>query len=398
MNQSAAIGTRPARDAQVQATRIIGLFSDLLGVGGVQEAGRMIAAALSEIVRECDGEAKFFGLNDPPGTRAANINGCSISPRGFGRAKLRFASAAIAQARRLGKQRGGIILAAHPHLAVPAAVMQRFASGLKIIVVAHGIEVWTALSPVRRRALLRANLVLAPSRFTAQKLIDIQGISPEKIRLLPWPLSPNFLRLADDPPSLPLPPSFPNGRIVLTVGRWDSSERYKGADELIRVAANLQATIPDVQVVLVGDGNDVPRLAQLAKSLNVSDRVHFLSGLSREQIAACYSRADVFALPSTGEGFGIVFLEAMAFAKPVVGVAFGGTLDVIEDGINGSLVPPNGAPKLANALSGLLADVSLRERLGRAGAEAVRGKYCFAVFRERLRAILDECVGEKAAR
>jgi len=398
MNQSAAIGSMPERDAHVEATRIIGIFPDLLGVGGVQESGRMTAAALSEIVRERSGEAEVFGLNDSRETHVIEINGCSIPLRGFGRSKVRFISAGIARARKLDGAAGGVIFAAHPHLAVPAALMQRFAPSLKVIVVAHGIEVWTALSPFRRRALLRADMVLAPSRFTAQKLSEIQGVSPNKIRVLPWPLSPSFMRLADQQTACPLPPSFPIGRVILTIARWDASERYKGADELLGAVAQLQATIPDVQLVAVGGGNDLPRIVQLAKSLGVSNRVHFFSALSRQQIAACYARADVFALPSTGEGFGLVFLEAMAFAKPVVGAAIGGTLDVIQDGVNGFLVPPNDVQKLADALSNLLRDESLCARMGGAGAEIVRRKYCFAKFRERLREILDECVDARVAR
>jgi len=391
MKQSAATSRIAVRDARVDANRIIGLFPGLLGVGGVQEAGRMTAAALSEIVRERGGEAEFFGLNDSPGTQTVDINGCSVSLRGYGRAKARFVAAGITRARKLGKQPGGIIFAAHPNLAVPAALMQRFAPNLKIVVVAHGIEVWTALPSWRRRALLRAILVLAPSRFTAQKLSEIQRVPPERTRVLPWPLSPKFLRFADGSAALPLPAEFPTGQIVLTVARWDSSERYKGADELLRAVAHLQAAIPNLRLIAVGGGTDLPRLMRLAQSLGVSDRVHFFSGLSREQIAACYSRANVFALPSTGEGFGLVFLEAMAFGIPVVGAAVGGTLDVIQDGVNGLLVPPNDAASLANALGGLLKDEPLRARLGRAGAEIVRSEFSFPIFRERLRAILDEC-------
>ena len=398
MNQSAAARPMPPRDARVQARTVIGLFPDLLGVGGVQESGRLTAAALSEIVRERGVEAELFGLNDSPGINALEINGSSIPLRGFGRAKFRFVSAGMKRAYQLRGTGTGVIFAAHPHLAVPAALIRRFAPNLKIIVVAHGIEVWTALSPLRRRALLRADMVLAPSRFTARKLSEIQGVSPEKTRVLPWPLSPDFMRLAGQQTACPLPQSFPTGSIILTIARWDASERYKGADELIRAVAQLQATIPDVQLVAVGGGDDLSRLVQLAQSVGVRDRAHFFTGLSRQQIAACYARADVVALPSTGEGFGLVFLEAMAFAKPVVGAAIGGTLDVIQDGVNGSLVPPHDVQKLADALSNLLGDESLRARMGGAGAEIVRRNYCFAEFRGRLCEILDECVDTRMSR
>jgi glycosyltransferase involved in cell wall biosynthesis len=194
--------------------------------------------------------------------------------------------------------------------------------------------------------------------------------------------------MAAAPAELLLPRAFPHGRVILTVGRWAASERYKGADELIGAVQRLRATVPGLHLVAVGDGDDFPRLQELAASLDVADGVHFLTGLSREQIAACYARADLFALPSTGEGFGIVFLEAMAFAKPVVGAACGGTTDVVEDGINGLLVPPRHPERLAQALSRLLHDEALRTEMGRRGAEVVRQKYNFGVFQAGLHKVI----------
>jgi glycosyltransferase involved in cell wall biosynthesis len=123
----------------------------------------------------------------------------------------------------------------------------------------------------------------------------------------------------------------------------------------------------------------------------VANQVHFLENLSREQIAACYASAEIFALPSTGEGFGLVFLEAMAFSKPVVAAAAGGATDVIEDGINGLLVPPRDTGQLAQALGRLLNDEALRAELGRRGAEMVRQMYQFEVFRAELERLLGEC-------
>ena len=240
----------------------------------------------------------------------------------------------------------------------------------------------------RRRALACADTVFAPSSYTAKKLTAFQGIPPWKIRRLPWPLSPSFLRLAADPENLPLPPEFPQGRVVLTVGRWSAAERYKGADELIRAVAQLNKSALDLHLVAVGSGDDLPRLRNLTADLHVIDRVHFLENLSRPQIAACYSHADIFALPSTGEGFGLVFIEAMAFAKPIIGAASGGTTDVIEDAVNGLLVSPHDADGLERALNRLLGDDALCAALGRHGAEILRQKYRFEVFQAELERIL----------
>jgi phosphatidyl-myo-inositol dimannoside synthase len=366
---------------------IIGLFPELLGVGGVQEAGRMTAAALAEIAMRQGGMTDFLSLNDAAGPHTFETDGRAVSLRGFGRAKIRFVLSGIREARKLASGAARIVVAAHPHLALPATFMQRRSRGLKMIAMTHGIEVWGTLTPMRRRALLLANVVLAPSRYTAQKLAEVQGVPPEKIRILPWPLNPGFLRMAAAP-AAPPPPRFPDGRIVLTVGRWVASERYKGADDLIAALAQLRPGNPELRLVAVGGGDDLPRLRQVAASLNVADRVCFFSDLSREQVAACYSRADIFALPSTGEGFGLVFLEAMAFAKPVVGAAAGGATDVIREDVNGLLVPPHDVQKLAGALDKLLRDEPLRTRLGRAGSEIVRNKYSFSAFAAELERIL----------
>jgi phosphatidyl-myo-inositol dimannoside synthase len=275
-------------------------------------------------------------------------------------------------------------------LALPVVAMKQFSPWLKTIVMSHGVEVWKPLPFLRRRALLAADLVLAPSSDTARKLAEVQDVLPGKIRKLGWPINPDFLRMAATPTSLSLPDDFPQGRVILTVGRWAASERYKGTDDLIRSMAQLRARFPGLYLAAVGDGDDLPRLKKIAADFGVSDSVRFLTGLSRQEIAACYARCEIFALPSTGEGFGLVFLEAMAFGKPLVGAACGGTTDVVEHDVNGLLVPPVDFEGLLKTLAILLGDESLRAKLGQRGAEILRRKYSFEVFQNKLELILEE--------
>jgi glycosyltransferase involved in cell wall biosynthesis len=141
----------------------------------------------------------------------------------------------------------------------------------------------------------------------------------------------------------------------------------------------------------VGAGDDLPRLQKLAAELGVASAVRFLTGLSKQELAACYARADIFALPSTGEGFGLVFLEAMAFAKPIVAAAAGGSTDLVEDKVNGLLIPPRDQAALTQALDQLLRDHTLRSSLGQRGAEIVRHKYRFDLFQSQFAAILAAC-------
>ncbi|MGB6980226.1 MAG: glycosyltransferase family 4 protein [Candidatus Acidiferrales bacterium] len=374
------------------ALSVVALFPGLLGHGGVQEAGRHTAAALDIIARQRGSRARFLSLNDSIGPHTIVTAGREISFEGFSRDKIRFTAAAIRAARSASRGTPGsapILLAAHPNLALPAAVAHFFSPRCTLAVQSHGIDVWQPLPFLRRRALASAAIVLAPSRDTAGKLASAQRIAQSRIHLLPWPLSSDFFRFAarasDD---LPAPPGFPLSPVILTVGRWDSAERYKGADDLLMATAQLRASFPALHLVAVGAGDDLPRLRQLAVNLGIADQVHFFSGLSREALAACYARASVFALPSTGEGFGLVFLEAMAFGKPLVAVAAGGSTDLVEDGVNGLLVPPRDPAKLSAALARLLSEEVLRTELGRRGAARVARLHRFEVFSSALGHIL----------
>jgi phosphatidyl-myo-inositol dimannoside synthase len=388
------------RESTPRAKRIIGLFPELLGIGGIQLAGRLTTAALDAIACRRGWSEEFLSLNDPTGPRVLEAGQRTIPFRGFGRGKIRFFFSGIGAIRPFRRKGAEIVLAAHPNLAVVSSYMRRMSPHLRTIVMAHGVEVWTPLTFLRRRALEQAQLVLAPSSDTIHKLIDVQGVPAEKIRKLPWPINPSFLVLAEASGALSLPRAFPKqGRVILTVGRWAAAERYKGLDELIRAIPQLVTIVPDLHLVAVGGGDDLPRLKRLAINLRIAECVHFLEHLSNEDVAACYAHADLFALPSTSEGFGLVFLEAMAFSKPVVAAAIGGTTDVVEDGINGLLVPPGDPDALVEALRRLLFDESLRRELGRRGEAIVRQKYHFAAFQSALEIILDEAdSGLSAAR
>ncbi|MGH9733235.1 MAG: glycosyltransferase family 4 protein [Candidatus Acidiferrales bacterium] len=377
----------PAKTPPDLQPRMVALFPGLDDVGGIQQAGRLVAAALADVARRYGWSVDFLSLNDSPQQRTVSVNGESIPFSGFGRAKTRFALSSMARARR----RTRIVLAAHPHLAVPAAQMKMLRPQLKTIVISHGVEVWQPLTALRHRAFLKADIFVAPSRYTIDQIVEVQAASRTKVRRLPWPLSPDVLNLASQPQMLRLPKSFPDGLVVLSVTRLASNERYKGVDQLIRAVAQLAPTIPSLHLAVVATGDDLPGHEQLAQELGVADRVRFLTGLSQAETAACYSRCDVFALPSTGEGFGFVFLEAMAFGKPVIGAAAGGVTDIIEHEKSGLLVPPGDVNALARSLEELLTREALRFSLGKAGAESVRSNFRFEVFRSSLEEILREC-------
>jgi phosphatidylinositol alpha-1,6-mannosyltransferase len=364
---------------------IVGLFTELLSAGGLQRASRHVASVTANFAVARGWAYRFLSLNDPQGLHTVRVGAHEFQFSGHARDKSEFAVAAL----RAAGRRPLLVIALHPHLAPIISAMRLRSRKLRSIVFTHGLEVWEPLGWPRGPSLRRANLIVAPSRDTAQHLISEQKICAEKIRRLAWGLDPEFEARLQGPISPSRPFGFPGGgRIVLTVGRWDPAERYKGADTLICAWPRVLQVAPDAALVLVGDGKDRTRLEQLARESSAADHIHFLSGLSQEALFACYAHCDVFALPSRGEGFGLVFLEAMANAKPVVGGAHGGTPDVIEDGVNGLLVPHGEVAILSNALESLLADPVRASEMGARGRQRVQREYTFERFQLELSRLL----------
>ena len=362
---------------------IVGLFTNLNPVGGVQLAGRHTAAVLARLAAERKWETRFLSLNDAAGEHELNVAGVAVRFTGFGQSRRRFTTRAVGLARD-----ARIVVAGHPHLAVPASAMKARSRKFCLVVQSHGIEVWKPMSALRGICLRRSDIVTAPSRYTAEKLRDIRRLPEAKIRICPWGLDPGFLEMATRAPQFSLPDKIPNSPYVLAVGRWASAERYKGFDTLIRVLPVLLRETPNLQLVFIGDGDDRPSLEALAKEARVQERVHFVSGISREQLVAYYAGAELFALPSSGEGFGLVFLEAMAMGKAVVGGNHGGIPDIIEEGITGFLVAHGDEEQLSAKLNLLLRDQALREEMGRRGRDRVVQKFTFGNFEAQLREIL----------
>jgi phosphatidyl-myo-inositol dimannoside synthase len=372
---------------------IIGLFTELANVGGVQLAGRQTAAALAKIGEKRGWPCVFLSLNDKPGEQQLHTANTRFSFRGFGRRKAQF----VIQAMRLARHKPQLVFAAHPNLAPTALLMKMIARNVPTIVGAHGIEIWQPLPFIRRTAFCRADLVMVPSAYTLEKTVQSQGLPPAKMRKIPWPLDTEFLALSESPANLPLPPFFPHGTVVFSVGRWSSAERYKGADILIRAVAQLSSNFPELQLVLAGPGDDIDRLRSEAQDCGIAERVHFFPSISRKELAALYSCADIFALPSTGEGFGLVFLEAMAFGKAIIGANVGGIPDVVQHECEGLLVAPT-VEAVSSALRRLLSDPALRKQLGIHGQDRVLTEFSFSRFEEQLNSAIDLLLVKKQQR
>ena len=247
--------------------------------------------------------------------------------------------------------------------------------------VAYGTEAWQERRPTRRLAARHARWAFAISRDTAAGLARATGLPEDRVRWLPPCLDPTLDGLASSPP----PASIDEGLELLTVSRLWAEELHKGVDHALRAFAQVAPRHPGARYRIVGKGSDKPRLVSLAAALGVADRVTFEEDLTDALLADRYRKCSIFVLPSGQEGFGIVFLEAMRFGKPCVGVQAGGAPEAVEDGRTGVLVGFADHAALEAALDRLLGDGDLRRRMGEAGRRRALETFTFERFRERVR-------------
>jgi glycosyltransferase involved in cell wall biosynthesis len=365
---------------------ILGLFPAAGGIGGIQQVCRHVGATLQEWAQRRGQRCELAGWNDPEGMHAFSVGDLESSYRGFARNRSALLHYLIARAARID-----FLFVGHPNLG-PAALWTKLLEGrLNLWIAAHGMEVWEPLPAVRRMALRQADGIWAISRHTAEAVERVQGVNRTRIVVQTPSLDPAYFCGNAEPAALPVPVG---SKVLLTVGRILASEPGKGFDMVIRAMPLLLETFPNVYYVVVGDGDGRPALEKLATTCGVAEHVVF-TGSRPDSIRGYYEAADIFVMPSRQEGFGIVYLEAMAAGKPVVAASLGGAKEVVADGETGFLVSYGDVDSLKRRLATLLADERLRRQMGEAGRRTVAEHYRFEAFRENLIGILEGCTNRK---
>ena len=228
-----------------------------------------------------------------------------------------------------------LVFCGHLFMAPLAALIARL-KGAKLIVQTHGIEAWPRPSRLQRAALEAADLVLCVSRHTRAAVLSWAAIPPERVLVVSNTVREAFT--PGDGSAQRAALGLEGKRVLLTVGRMDSRERYKGHDRVIAAIPDLVAKGHDICYLIVGEGDDRSRLEALARDAGVRERVRFLGAIELQSLVETYRMADLFVMPSTGEGFGVAFLEAMASGTPALGLGVAGARDALGDGELGTAV------------------------------------------------------------
>jgi phosphatidyl-myo-inositol dimannoside synthase len=319
------------------------------GAGGIAQYNRDLVRALSGcagakrvIIVPRLGDADAAAL--PAGVR-------QLKPRGN---QIAYSLAALRAALTLGPF--DFVFCGHLHLAPLCAFLarqQRIPMWLQL----HGWEAWEQPSRAERWAAERATLITSVSRYTRRRFLSVVGADPSRVRVLPNTIGTAFSPGAKSGALLDRY-GLRGKLIVLTVGRLDPHERRKGHDKIIKALPDIMKTFANVVYLVVGDGDDRARLQALARTLDVEGAVLFAGRVEPDELPLFYRLADLFVMPSTQEGFGIVFLEAAASGLRAIGGNADGSVDALADGALGTVVDPDDTAMLVNAI---------KEGLGAAG-------------------------------
>jgi phosphatidyl-myo-inositol dimannoside synthase len=360
-------------------SRVIVITPGASGMDGVSAVTRLYVRALADQVGSGVEALEVWSFGDD---RDASSHDPRVTFRGFAGRRFAFALRGLytnADARTL-------VIVQHVHL-LPIALPLAW-RGARVMLLLHGVEAWKPLRTLERAGCRAAWKLAAVSAHTAARFRDA---NPEFAARTVEVCAPAISTTPDASAGRAARPAFaalrPGKPYALIVGRMAAAERYKGHDLLIDLWPSVRRSVPDAQLVIAGGGDDRTRLEQKAVSLGLERAVQFEGVVSDDRLAALYRGASLFVMPSPNEGFGLVYVEAMAAGTPCI-VAAGAAEEIVEHGATGMVVAPGDREGLERTIVQLLTRSDERNRMGAAAAEAARSRFGPGAFAARLYAML----------
>lgn len=312
--------------------RILLLTTDAYGGhGGIALYNRDIAEALAEMPEV--GEVIVIPRNMP------------LSPERIPE-KVRFLSEAaggkgryVRTVLRIAHEHFDIVICGHINL-LPLAALLNLYIRTPLALMVYGIDVWQPPYALARYWLKKIDAVWSISAITRDRMNAWAKLPESKYSLLPNAIHLDRYGTAEKRPDLLDRYGLKNSKLIMTLARLLGGERYKGVDEVLEIMPTLLEKEPTLKYLVAGDGDDCPRLEAKAQSLGIEDRVVFTGMVKESDKADLFRLADAFVMPGRGEGFGFVFLEALACGIPAVGSQIDGSREALRDGQLGELVDP----------------------------------------------------------
>lgn len=314
--------------------------------GGIEKVCRIVGKALYESEET---NVRIFSMYDNEMDADMRYFPASIF-KGFNAQKLKFIYFGIKEG-----IKNDIIILSHINLLPVGYLIKLFSSKTKLLLFAHGIEVWKALPQWKIKMLKKCDRILAVSNFTKEKLKSVNDIDDKKCVVLNNCIDPFLPKQKSVSNKSVLQKRYgftDKDFILMTVTRIASDEQYKGHDKVIESMGNIIKEFPYIHYLIVGkyDLPEKTRLDNIIKRYNLQHAVVFSGFVADKELPDHYKLADVFIMPSTGEGFGIVFIEAMYYGLPVIAGNKDGSTDALGKGELGLLVNPQNVKEITEAI------------------------------------------------
>lgn len=348
----------PAPAAAAGTSSYIFVFLEIFSCeGGIQSYVQDVLAAYTQ--QPTVFPAQVFLLRDRPGCpnpiRHPHLHFHYCGSRWMPLSRLRFLGQL---AWTLFHQRPQRVICGHVLLASWVGRLCRW-FGLPYTVMTYGKEVWHPLPPQQRRALQQAHSLWTISRYSRDQASAANQLDPHRIHLVPCVVDGTSFAPGPQSPALVDRYDLAGAKVLMTVARLWSGDIYKGVDVTIRALPTILSQHPQVKYLVVGRGDDQPRLAHLAQELGVAAQVIFAGYVPTHQLVEHYRLADAYVMPSQ-EGFGIVYLEALTCGLPVLSGDADGSADPLQDGRMGWRVPHRDPQAVAQACLAMLAGTDPR--------------------------------------
>lgn len=352
--------------------------------GGIEKVCRVAGKAMNEYAERHNERLAIFSMHDQDSVSEPYFP--SHVFKGFSAKKKWFIINSFQEG-----IKSRVVVLSHINLLLAGYLIKLFSPETKLILIAHGIEVWKPVSSFKQKMLRKADLILPVSRFTKEKMRTLFHLPEEKFTVLNNCLDP-FL----PPPANEIlrdewrkKYKFSENDIVLmTLSRLSAKEKNKNYDKVLAAIKKLKPEFPGLKYLFVGkyETQEKERLDILIDSLSIKDSVIFTGFIADADLAFYYNMADIYIMPSEKEGFGISFIEAMYYNKPVIAGNRDGTSDALLNGRLGTLIDPQSEDEIMNAIKMIISKKSSFT----VDRDLLEKNFNFEVYKEKWRKILDQ--------
>ncbi len=327
--------------------------------GGIEKVCRVAGKALYEWSITNNSRVEIYSMYDKNRDGYNNKYFPNEIFRGFNEDKIKFILSSIWNSRNTNT-----VIISHINLLIVGWLIKLLMPQKRIILFAHGIEVWGKLNRFRRITIKSCDLIIPVSQFTSQKLTELNQLDTNKCKVLNNCLDP-FLPLGKEfkhHDALRHKYGFKKDDIILfTLTRLSSKERYKGYDKVIQAMDRLKTKYSNIKYLIAGsyDSEEIKYINNLSRDLGLFKDIVITGFINEDDLVAHFSMANIYVMPSMKEGFGIVFIEAMYYGLPVIAGNKDGSVDALLNGELGTLVNPLNVNEIKNAIDSIIENKSI---------------------------------------